>query len=638
VPRLRAARRGLLFAVSTALAIAASLSAQRPDTSAVSPDGRVSLTVGMDAAGKLTWSAALERAPVIERSALGIIVDGTNLGEGAEAVGRTLRYQTNRRYDWLGVHAKAVDQANGINLWFRHKGSNRQFAVEARAANDYVAFRFLVRGSGRQVPDAATAFTIPPGATIWSHVLRNHYEDQYTRRQIEEMPAGEWAGPPVTFQLKNKTGYASITEADLRHYPGMALQANGGNVLLERLGHSHPPSYPYVLRYKEDNAARLAVPAAIEGPITTPWRVVMIARDLNTLVNSDAVHNLAAPPDPVLFPAGARTSWIKPGRAVWRYLDGGDNTFEGIKEFSRLAGELGFEYQVVEGLWQKWTDEQLKELVDYSRAQKVGIILWRHSNTLHDAVERRALFAKLAAAGVAGLKIDFFDHEALEVIDLYQAILKDAADAHLLVNFHGANKPAGESRTWPNEITREGIYGLEHRTAKEWATFNATMPFVRMLAGHADYTPVVFGERRKETSWAHQIATAAVLTSPLLVYGGHPASLLSNPAADVIKSIPSVWDETRVLPPSEIGELAMFARRRGDVWFVAALNGPAARTETIDPDFLSGGAYRATIVRDRMDNDAAVEVESVPARRGQPLRMAMRGAGGFVVRFSRPVP
>jgi alpha-glucosidase len=638
VSRLPDARSALPLALLMALALAASPRAERPDLSVVSPDGRVSLTVGGASDGPLTWSAAIDRMPVIERSALGIVVDGTNLGEGSEAVGRTLRYELNKRYDRLGVHARAVDQANGIRLSFRHKGTARVFNVEARAANDYVAFRILVSGTGRQVPDAAVAFTIPQGATIWSHVLRNHYEDQYTRRQIEEMPPGEWAGPPVTFQLKNKGVYASITEADLRHYPGMALQANGGNVLLERLGHSHPPSYPYVLRYKEDNAARLAVPAAIEGPITTPWRVVMIARDLNTLVNSDAVHNLAAPPDPALFPEGAKTTWIKPGRAVWRYLDGGDNSFEGIKEFSRLAGELGFEYQVVEGLWQKWTDEQLKELVEYSRARNVGIILWRHSNTLHDAAARRALFAKLAAAGVAGLKIDFFDHEALEVIDLYQAILKDAADARLLVNFHGANKPAGESRTWPNEVTREGIYGLEHRTAKAWATFNATMPFVRMLAGHADYTPVVFGERRKETSWAHQIATAVILTSPLLVYGGHPASLLSNPAADVIKSIPSVWDETRVLPPSEIGELALFARRRGDSWFVAALNGPAARTVTIDPEFLSGGAYKATIVRDKMDNDAAVEIESLSARRGQPLRIAMRGAGGFVVRFSKPGP
>jgi alpha-glucosidase len=231
--------------------------------------------------------------------------------------------------------------------------------------------------------------------------------------------------------------------------------------------------------------------------------------------------------------------------------------------------------------------------------------------------------------------VDFLDHEAKEVIDLYQAILKDAAEYKLLINFHGANKPAGEARTWPNELTREGIYGLEHRRGESWAPFNTTFPFVRMLAGHADYTPVVFGERRRETSWAHQIASAAILTSPLLVYGGNPASLLSNPAVDVIKSIPSVWDETIVLPQSAIGELALYARRSGDTWFVAAMNGSEPKTVKVDTSFLRQGAYRAVIARDTMANPAAVEMESREVRRGETIDLSMRGGGGFVVRLRR---
>ncbi len=233
------------------------------------------------------------------------------------------------------------------------------------------------------------------------------------------------------------------------------------------------------------------------------------------------------------------------------------------------------------------------------------------------------------------MKVDFLDHEAKEVIDLYQAILADAAAFKLLVNFHGSNKPAGEARTWPNEMSREGIYGMEHKSIKEWATFNTTFPFVRMVAGHADYTPVVFGERRRETSWAHQIASAAILTSPLLVYGGHPASLLANPAVDMIKSIPSVWDETVVLPPSEIGEVALFARRSGDRWFVAAMNGSQARTVKVDLSFLAVGTYKGVIVRDRLDEPAAVDVEARDLARGQELTIAMRAGGGFVVRLSK---
>jgi alpha-glucosidase len=309
-----------------------------------------------------------------------------------------------------------------------------------------------------------------------------------------------------------------------------------------------------------------------------------------------------------------------------------------MKEFSRLAGELGFEWNVVEGFWRKWSEADLRDLVQYSAARKVGIWLWMHSKDLRDPVGRRHEFERLRRLGVVGLKVDFLDHEAKETIDVYRAILKDAAAARLMVNFHGANKPTGEPRTWPNEMTREGVYGLEHRRSPEWAEHDTTLPFTRLLAGHADFTPLVFGERRKETSWAHQIATAAVFTSPLLVYAAHPKSLLENPASDVIRSIPSVWDETRVLPFSEIGQVAAFARRSGDRWFVAILNGPEARTVRFPLAFLGRGSYLASLVFDQADDPASVKLESRPLARGDALEVAMRPGGGFVGRFSPADP
>jgi alpha-glucosidase len=145
---------------------------------------------------------------------------------------------------------------------------------------------------------------------------------------------------------------------------------------------------------------------------------------------------------------------------------------------------------------------------------------------------------------------------------------------------------------------------------------------------------VVFGERRKETSWAHQIATAVVFTSPVLVFGSHPQSLLDNPAVEMIKSLPSTWDETIVLPPSEIGELAAVARRRGTTWFVAVLNGPEARTLRIDLGFLGKGRYDALIVRDKSDDAAAVAVEHTGAVAGAPLTIELRAGGGFIARLT----
>src|SRR6185295_13278652 len=124
--------------------------------------------------------------------------------------------------------------------------------------------------------------------------------------------------------------------------------------------------------------------------------------DLNTLVNSDIVSNLSPPPDKTIFPQGMKTDWVKPGRAVWRYLDGGENTFDGIKEFSRLAGELGFEYNVVEGLWHRWTEDQMRQLASYSKERQVGLWFWEHSRNLRTDVAPDKFFSQLNRVGVVG--------------------------------------------------------------------------------------------------------------------------------------------------------------------------------------------------------------------------------------------
>jgi alpha-glucosidase len=210
----------------------------------------------------------------------------------------------------------------------------------------------------------------------------------------------------------NKTGYAAITEAALLNYPGMGLRAVRPNADITPefkvvLGHALPVSHPFDLRYGKEEAKRLSQPAAIEGPITTPWRVVMLGADLNDLVNNDLIDNLSPPPDKKLFPQGIKTDWIKPGRAVWRYLDGGENTFEGIKEFSRLAGQLGFEYNIVEGLWQRWTEEQIRELVEYSNNQNVKLWFWKHSRALRTPQARGRVFHAAQACRRGGRKDRF---------------------------------------------------------------------------------------------------------------------------------------------------------------------------------------------------------------------------------------
>jgi alpha-glucosidase len=413
------------------------------------------------------------------------------------------------------------------------------------------------------------------------------------------------------------------------------LQAGENGAAHERIGHSQPVGTPFRLRFSREEGRRLANPATIEGDITTPWRVVMVGKDLNALVNCSIVESVSTPPDEKIFPRGLNTAWIKPGRSVWKFLDGGENSLQEMMRFSHWAGELGFEYNLIEGFWQRWSEDELRSLVKYSKDHGVGIWLWKDSRALRTPEARKEFFELCCDTGVVGVKIDFLDHEAKDVIDLYGVLLKEAAEHHLMVNFHGSNKPTGEARAWPNELTREGVRGLEARRLTSRASHNTTLPFTRYLAGHGDYTPVVFGERRGDTTATHQIATAAIFTSPLLVYGGHPESLLEHPAADMIKSIPSVWDETIVLPQSDIGRVAAFARRRGDQWFLAILGGPESQELSVSLSFLQSGTYHSMLVRDVMDDPTAVTIENRELTAADSLQIELNAGGGFIGRFSR---
>jgi len=598
-----------------------------------SPNGAVEFQLLPALGPRVTYGVTFRSRPVIEASPLGVLIDGADLGQGVEA-GKVESYHANEHYAWRGVHSQATNRFDGARIALRHAATRTDYVVDVRVFDDGIAFRCVVPGEGSRVPDEATAFVLPAGATVWYHDLHGHYEGVHTKKTIADVPAGDWAAPPITIKLPDAAGYAAITEAAVIGYAGMVWQADGQGGFRARLGHAPPASYPFTLRYGEAEAARLAQPAAISGTITTPWRVVMIGSDLNTLVNCDIVSDLSPPPDPRYFPQGLHTDWIKPGRAVWKYLDGGgENTLETMKEFSRLAAELGFEYNLVEGFWQRWSEGELRELIEYSRARHVGVWLWKHSRDIRDPEARRAFFAHAQEVGAVGVKLDFFDHEAKEVMDLYRAALEGAAAHRLMVDFHGANKPTGESRTWPNELNREAVSGMERRSMPAWAQHDTTIPFTRMLAGHLDFTPMLFGERRRETSWAHQIATAALFTAPLLVYGAHPQAMLDNPAVDLIKSIPTVWDETRVLPLSEIGEIAAFARRHGKQWFLVIANGPSGRSVEEPLSFLGQGSHEALLVRDEVDEPAAVRVEHVTVRARDSLRIDLRAGGGFVARI-----
>jgi alpha-glucosidase len=602
------------------------------DTTVVkSPDGNIAFKL-FQKNKRLYFSVSLSNKTIIAPSPIELSVNGTTITKNV-SIQKAERYRHNETYPIYGAHSTAVDACNGIILSISSNGF--QTGLEIRVFNDGIGFRHNVLSEQSiLIPEENTVFNLPSKSTIWYHDLYMHYEGVHVKKQIDLVQKGEWVAPPATFKLPQGV-YASITEAALLNYPGVALQANGKNGLMVTLANDQPTSYPYKLRYSPEDTLRMRQPAKIKGTLTTPWRVVIIGKDLNALVNNDIITNLNPPTDPKLFPGEIHTDWIKPGRAVWKYLNGGgEGTPEVMKHFTDGAAALGFEHNILEGFWARWTDTQLKELVDYSKQKGVGIWLWKHSKSLRSPASRDSFFSKCYALGITGAKIDFFDSEAKEVIDLYDSILHDAARYHVLLDFHGANKPTGLMRTFPNSLTYEAVKGMESSKLEDRATHETTIPFTRCLAGPAEYTVVHFGERRKNTTWAHQIASAAILNAPLLTYAANPDTILMNPAVNIIKSIPATWDETIVLPPSEIGELAVYARRKGGAWFLAVMNGVEPKKIKIPLNFLKGN-YKAEVAKDDANNDATVIVEQKNYSSKDILEINLVSGGGFIAKFSK---
>lgn len=606
-----------------------------------SPNGKVKLTL-LPNAERLTFTVTRGETTVIEPSTIVMKLDGYDLSSGV-VLGNVERYEIDETYPWHGVHSTAVNRCNGARVSLQHDLSFTDYVLEVRVFDNGAAFRHVIAGGegDSRVPDEYTTFVVPAGSTVWHHDLGGHYEAAYDKSEVSQIPAGQWVGPPMTFKLPGAAGYASIAEANLVDYAGMALEADGRRGFVTGLGHRQPLNYPYELRYGREEAKRLATPAAVSGTITTPWRVVMATADLNALVNCDILSNVCPPADPTYFPQGMNTPWVEPGLCVWNYVDrnyvegGGSNSFENMKEFSRMAGQIGATYHILEGFAYRWSDEQIEEFVDYSKQQGVRVLFWRHSRDLRTPEMREEFFARLHRLGVAGAKIDFLDHEAKETMDQYEALLRKAAEYQCVIDFHGANKPTGLLRTWPNEMIKEAVRGMESSSLRERARHECVLPFTRYLAGPCDYTTMIFTERRRDSTWAHQIAALATFQSPILTIAAHPQSILDNPALEVIKSIPAVWDETVVLGDSRIGALSIFARRKGDMWMLAVMHAGPAETIDVPLSFLGKGSYQASLARDHQDNPAAVVLENGSVTRGDTITIELADGGGFVGRFTK---
>ena len=587
-----------------------------------SPDGAIKFHLESKS-GTLTYSIDFNKIPIIESSALGLMVKGNSFGDGT-TIEKVERYNINETYPFRGVHCIATNKCNGAKMNINAK---QNFIVEVRVFNDGVAFRYIIDNKDSStIGKDNSEFVIPAGCITWSQNNIKYYEGKYGRKSIEEYKEGDLVGPPITIQFAGNTRYAAITEGGLTDFGGMSLKYKSNRTFI----------------------ANLTGITKKSGIIETPWRIIEIGKDLNTLVNCDIIANVSPPYDPKLFSKGYNSDWVKPGKSVWSWLaEKRDITLPNMKHFTDLAAELGFEYNLVDEGWSNWKDsinhkdawDMMKELVDYSAKKGIKIWVWKAYPDrkgipgIKDVESRKKFFQKCKDLGIAGMKVDFFDSEAQEIVDFYQTALHDGAEYHLMMDFHGANKPAGQSRTYPNEMSREAVRGLENQPP--WAEANTILPFTRYLAGHGDFTPMHFGKRLGEVTWAHHLATMVVFTSPFMCVGADPQSILDNPCKQMIQSIPSTWDETIVLPNNKIGELVLFARRKGTTWFLAAMNGTTIPTTLYVPlSFLKNGAYKFSSVKDDKEKQANAIVENSKVSSSTILTIELNATGGYVGRIS----
>lgn len=574
-----------------------------------SPNRQVVATV--HTAKELALTVKYRGQVVVQPSTLGIMVDGRNLGADCSLAGRVVTDEINERYATRGAHAEAVNHCYATTIPLA--SDSQAWQLEVRVYDDGVAYRYRVPGQGkRHVEGESSEWNLPDGTVVWHQSADNSaYEAEYKPDTVTKLPPGLRIMAPAALVLPGGAGYGLMTEANLVGYSDMSLQQVDEGKFQARF------------QYNPDGWDQ-------EGEIVSPWRVTLLAPDLNALVNSDLIRNLCPPPTEEL----ADATWIRPGRCTWHWLITGPPKLDEQKAWIDGAQQLGYEYHLIDDGWRDWNGggdaawKALGELVQYARSRGVDLWVWVDSKYVFSPADRAAYFRRAKDTGVVGLKIDFPHNPDTTWVRWYDDTLRDAAAARLMIDFHGAVKPTGRERTWPNEMTREAIRGREQ--GKLPSTHDTALPFLRYVQGHADYTPaLLIPDRLGGSSLAHELAMPIVFTSPLLCMGDSPQHYLDSQASDVLKAIPAVWDETIVLPGSEIGRQAAFARRHGDAWFIGVINGPSAGQLAVDLKFLGNGKYNLVELADDPDrNDALVRSERTVTRY-DTLAAPLRTDGGY---------
>jgi alpha-glucosidase len=639
-----------------------------------SPDGSVQVAIGVKerpgsspAGTRLFYSVRLAGADVLMDSPFELQPKGAPAFASGVTIQGVRRRTVSERWQrpW-GKRKEVADHFNEVAFTLQERQApRRRVELTFRAYDDGVALRYQLPASWGSfaLQGERTGFAFAGEPTVWAANYGGFHSSQeqpFVSRPLAQLSADSVYGLPLLLKLA-PTRWAAVTEAQLSDWAGMYLGRAAGErgTLVTRLA-PRPDEADVVVRST--------------APRASPWRVLLLGSSAGKLAESDLVQNLNPPPS-------GDFSWVQPGTASWDWWNGpyapdvdfpvGMNTAT-IKYFVDFSAEMGWKYVLIDEGWygpafaptapgaprvQHPTSRitnvlpalDLPEVIRYARERGVRPVLWLHWG--HVAEQMEEAFPLFEKWGVAGVKIDFMDRDDQEMVGFYHRVAELAAKHHLMVDFHGAYKPTGESRTYPNLVTREGVMGNEYNKWSALVTpeHTVTLPFTRGLLGEMDFTPGGFRNKTVRDfrpvnlapmvmgTRVHQLAMFVVYESVFRVASDSPYNYRSSPAGlDLLKVLPVTWDDTRVLA-GEPGDFITMARRSGDDWWVASMGDEQRRTLQIPLGFLPAGSYRAEIWAD--DYGAAEfpdrlmkQARTVTA--ADTLAAVMAPAGGHIVRLT----
>ena len=669
-----------------------------------SPDGRILVIVNCStdqlrySVRNSTCNSDSTGSVFISPSAIGLELDDATILGSKPKVVKTER-QTVSRTVASPFYRKSAIQEDYNELKISFKGD---FQVIFRAYNSGIAYRFVTKRKDSLVIKHELAEFNFSGETPWEWSTGNYmkteafipyvnrapakngdfseqyctsFENQYTDTLLQEMDKRRLAFLPMLIKQgyiprwENNlnvvwTRFAVITEADLRDYPGMYLKHTQGNSLIgyfaplpkrwEQGGHNN---LQYVVKERHDYIAKTA------GTRAFPWRVIAIAHEDKELPDNDLVYLLSEPSKV------ADISWIKPGKVAWDWWNfwniWGVDFVAGInndtyKYFIDFAAEKGIEYVILDEGWavngeadlfQVIPEIDLPMLVKYAESKGVGIVLWAGYAAMDQEMER--VCKHYSEMGVKGFKVDFMDRDDQIVVNFYERMAATAAKYHLFIDFHGAYKPTGLSRTYPNVLNYEGVFGLEQckwvDSKTDMVGYEVTIPFIRMLAGPMDFTQGAMRNGAKGCyfpSWnepmsqgtrCRQLAEYVVFDAPFAMLCDAPTAYLQEPeCTEFIAKVPTVWDETRILD-GKVGEYIVSAKRKGDTWYIGALTDWERRTIELDLKALGITSGLVTMFVDgpnahRKGVDYQKKTLPVPADGKLSVELAPGGGAAVIIR------